>query len=135
MRRCAIIEAPSILGLRATGVERLPDALLAAGLAECLQARGAGRVEPPAYDDRRDPQSGMLNIAGIARYTPLLADATAAVLDHGEFPVVLGGDCSIVLGNLLALRRRGRYGLLFIDGHAGAVRKTATQVTPPAVEP
>src|SRR5262249_971637 len=33
-------------------------------------------------------------------------------------PVVLGGDRSIVLGCLLALRRRGRYGLLFLDGHA-----------------
>ena len=31
---------------------------------------------------------------------------------------MLGGDCSIVLGNLLALSRRGRHGLLFIDGHA-----------------
>ena len=31
---------------------------------------------------------------------------------------MLGGDCSILLGTLLALRRRGRYGLLFIDGHA-----------------
>jgi len=31
---------------------------------------------------------------------------------------VLGGDCSILLGNLLALKRRGRYGLLFLDGHA-----------------
>jgi arginase len=32
--------------------------------------------------------------------------------------VVLGGDCSIMLGSALALRRRGRYGLLFIDGQA-----------------
>ncbi len=40
------------------------------------------------------------------------------MLDRGLFPVVLGGDCSILLGNLLALRRRGRYGLLFLDGHA-----------------
>jgi arginase len=47
-----------------------------------------------------------------------LADAVEAVLDAGEVPLVLGGDCSIVLGNLLALRRRGRYGLLFVDGHA-----------------
>jgi arginase len=30
---------------------------------------------------------------------------------------VLGGDCSILLGSLLALRWRGRYGLLFVDGH------------------
>ena len=40
------------------------------------------------------------------------------MLDEGEFPVVLGGDCSIVLGAMLALRRRGRYGLLYIDGDA-----------------
>ena len=40
------------------------------------------------------------------------------MLDSGVVPVVLGGDCSIVLGTMLALRRRGRYGLLFIDGHA-----------------
>ena len=31
---------------------------------------------------------------------------------------MLGGDCSIMLGCMLALRRRGRYGLLFLDGHA-----------------
>jgi arginase len=31
---------------------------------------------------------------------------------------VLGGDCSILLGNLLALRRGGRAGLVFIDGHS-----------------
>jgi arginase len=31
---------------------------------------------------------------------------------------VLGGDCSILLGTMLALRRRGRFGLFFIDGHA-----------------
>jgi arginase len=39
-------------------------------------------------------------------------------LDRGEFPLILGGDCSILLGATLALKRRGRFGLLFIDGHA-----------------
>jgi arginase len=39
------------------------------------------------------------------------------VLDAGQFPIVLGGDCSILLGNVLALRRRSRFGLLFVDGH------------------
>ncbi len=60
----------------------------------------------------------LLNPRGIADYAVALADAVGAVVDRGEFPVVLGGDCSILLGNLLALRRRGRYGLLFLDGHA-----------------
>jgi arginase len=116
-RHYAIIEAPSVLGLRPTGVETLPDALLGAGLATRLRARRAGRVEPAPYDDRRDPQTLMLNPKGIAEYTPKLADAIGEVLDTGDFPVVLGGDCTIVLGALLALRRRGRFGLLFVDGH------------------
>ena len=114
----AIVEAPSVLGLFPKGVETLPDALLAAGLAERLGARRAGRVEPPAYDHERDPETLLLNPRGIAAYAVALADAVGAVIDRGELPVVLGGDCSILLGNLLALRRRGRYGLLFLDGHA-----------------
>jgi arginase len=116
-RRYAIVEAPSVLGLRPTGVERLPDALIGAGLDAQLRARRAGRVEPPPYDDRRDPETLMLNPHGIADYTPALANAIGQVLDTGDFPIVLGGDCSIVLGSLLALRRRGRHGLLYVDGH------------------
>jgi len=117
-RHYAILEAPSVLGLRPTGVETLPQALLGAGLARRLNARRAGRIEPPPYDDRRDPETLMLNPKGIAEFTPKLADAIGEVLDLGDFPVVLGGDCSVVLGSLLALRRRGRFGLLFVDGHA-----------------
>jgi len=114
----AILEAPSVLGLFPKGVERLAEALLAAGLADRLGARRAGRVEPPPYEPERDPETLLLNPRGIANYSVALADAVNAVVDRGEFPVVLGGDCSILLGNLLALRRRGRCGLLFLDGHA-----------------
>jgi arginase len=113
-----IIEAPSILGLFPGGVERLPEALLAAGLGEMLGARHAGRVNPPSYEPRRDAVTGLLNPSGLRDYAHQLADATGEALDRGEIPIVLGGDCSILLGNLLALKRRGRHGLLFIDGHA-----------------
>jgi arginase len=119
MNRYAIIEAPSILGLKPTGVDRLPTALLQHGLADQLHARRAARVVPTAaYDSRRDPQTLTLNARGIAEYSVQLADAVTAVVERDEFPVLLGGDCSILLGSTLALRRRGRYGLLFIDGHA-----------------
>ncbi|WP_280156317.1 arginase family protein [Piscinibacter sp. XHJ-5] len=113
-----LLEAPSILGLKPSGVELLPQRLLDEGLAQRLAARHAGRVEPLAYSDIRDPRTGTLNAEAIARYAVALADAVGSVLDRGAFPVILGGDCSIVLGPLLALKRRGRYGLLFIDGHA-----------------
>lgn len=107
-----------MLGLFPRGVEHLPTALLDAGIADALGARYAARVRPPPYNPRRDAATGLLNPTGLRDYAHELADATSEVLDAGDFPVVLGGDCSIVLGAMLALRRRGRYGLLFIDGHA-----------------
>jgi arginase len=118
MRRYALIEAPSVLGLKPTGVEKLPERLLSHGLAEALHARHAARLDVPPYSFERDAQTQTLNASAIAAWSPKLADAVGEVIDAGEFPVILGGDCSIVLGSTLALRRRGRYGLLFIDGHA-----------------
>jgi arginase len=87
-------------------------------LADRLQARRAARLETPPYDFERDPETQTLNAQAIADWSLKLADAVGEVLDAGEFPIILGGDCSIVLGPTLALKRRGRYGLLFIDGHA-----------------
>jgi arginase len=115
--RFAIIDAPSVLGLKPTGVDRLPDALHRHGLVERLGARVAASLAPPPYDAAR-PDTGTLNAPGIARFSITLADAVGEVLAAGERPLVLGGDCSILLGSLLGLRRRGRYGLLFVDGHA-----------------
>jgi arginase len=108
MPRYAIVEAPSALGHvpEHLGVGRAPEVLLGAGLADGLAARRAGRVGAPGYSARRDPGTQVMNPQAIRDYSPRLADAVAAVLDEGEFPVVLGGDCSILLGAMLALRRR-----------------------------
>lgn len=117
-RPYAIVEAPSILGLKPTGVDKLPERLLDYGLMDRIRARRAARIPTPEYSFDRDPQTQTLNAHAIAAWSPKLADAVEGVLDAGEFPVILGGDCSILLGPTLALKRRGRYGLLFIDGHA-----------------
>jgi arginase len=107
-----------VLGLFSGGVEKLSGSLLAAGLDVRLGALRAGRVEPPLFEPERDPTTRVLNARGLVRYAVALADAVGKVLGDGSFPVVLGGDCSILLGPLLALRRRDRFGLLFLDGHA-----------------
>lgn len=125
MRGLAVVEAPSVLGLRPTGVQDLPAALLEAGLRDGLGAVDGGRVAAPAYDPSRDADTGVLNPRGIADYSIRLADVVGEVLARGYFPVVVGGDCSILLGNLLALRRRGRYGLLFVDGHTDFYQPSA----------
>ncbi len=115
----SIIDAPSELGLRPTGVDGLPDALRAAGLLDGLShVRHAGRLSVPPYVPIRDASSNILNAGGIRTFSLDLAERVASLLDAEHFPLVLGGDCSILLGVALALRRRGRFGLFFVDGHA-----------------
>ncbi len=118
MPKFAVIDAPSNLGLHALGVEQLPTALKAAGLVEGLNAHSAGAIEIPAHDLIRDPQTSILHQNGAVVVAQRLADQVGTALDDGFFPLVLGGDCSIELGTMLALRRRGQYGLFFLDGHA-----------------
>jgi arginase len=47
-----------------------------------------------------------------------LADAVERSLSDGGFPLVLGGDCSNLLGAVLGLRRTGGRGLIHLDGHS-----------------
>ena len=118
--RYAILEAPSALGHvpEHLGVERAPGVLLEAGLADGLDARRAGCLPAGGYSGVPDPRTKVMNPQPLHDYSRSLADRVEAILDHGEFPVVLGGDCSLLLGAMLALRRRGRYGVLYVDGDA-----------------
>ncbi|MDW0213133.1 MAG: arginase family protein [Nitrososphaeraceae archaeon] len=118
-REYSVIDAPSILGLRPTGVELLPKALRAAGLLERLNAQYCGIVAPSSpYNHSRDEETKLLNAEVIKEYSLKLAETVKRQLHKNKFPIVIGGDCSILIGNLLALRRLGRYGLFFIDGHS-----------------
>lgn len=92
-------------------------ALRERGLRERLGAADGGVVVPPPYRPEREAATGVRNGAAIGRYSRRLAEVVGEALDGGEFPVLVGGDCSIVLGAAVALRRRGRYGLAFVDGH------------------
>jgi arginase len=54
----------------------------------------------------------------MAAYTVRLADRLGKMFDDGRFVVLLGGECSNLLGPALALKRRGRYGVVYLDGHS-----------------
>ena len=92
-----IIDAPSPLGLWESGVEGLPEALKAHGLLR-LPARQGARLAPPKYSKERDPETGFLNGPAIATYSSQLAATLRAEWDKGATPIVLGGDCSILIG-------------------------------------
>ena len=123
----AVLAAPSGLGLRpprpdgVPGCAGAPEVLRAAGLHARLLAAGAvdaGAVLPGPYRDDAGPGSGRLrNQEAIVDHSRRLADRLAPLLDDGRAPLVLGGDCSVLVGAGLALARRGPHGLVHVDGH------------------
>ncbi len=117
MRRYAIIEAPSVLGLWPSGLQEAPRVLLELGLGAGLGIEKTMRLEAPPYDPRRDAETHMLNPVALLAYTQELGREVWNMLEDKHLPLLLGGDCSILLGPALALKERGRYGLLFVDGH------------------
>ncbi len=123
----AVVSAPTNLGLRppqpgsVPGCAKAPEALRAAGLYARLFDAGAvdsGVVLPGRYVDDGDPTAGRVrNQDGLVDHAYRLAARLENVLVAGQAPLVLGGDCSLLVGAGLALARRGRHGLVHVDGH------------------
>ncbi|PTM57784.1 arginase family protein [Desmospora activa] len=118
-----IIHAPINLGLRrhADGKERgcgkLPEALERSGLHRSIEPNAVIKLPQPDYPAYDHFDEGALNGRHIAPFSITLADEVEKALTCQEFPLVLGGDCSILVGSALALKRKGRYGLIHLDAH------------------
>jgi arginase len=125
-RSVALIGAASSIGIRPYDdgtprrLDRAPRALRNQQLATRVGARDLGDVVPPPYRDVVRPPGRPRNEQDVASYSRDLAERVAAAARDGAFVVVLGGDCSIVLGCLLGMRRAGHRqpGLAYVDAHA-----------------
>jgi arginase len=82
-----------------------------------LNAVGMVELPKPPYTVEAQPTTRIRNGITMREHALALANAVSAALSASHFPVVLGGDCSILLGCLLGARRGGRCGLLHVDGH------------------
>ncbi len=121
----ALVSAPSNLGLQppqptsVPGCAKAPEALREAGLFRRFAeygAQDAGIVLPGRYAD--DPALGVLrNQALIIDHARRLAARIADLRAAGHVPLVIGGDCSLLVAAGVALRRAGRFGLVHLDGH------------------
>ncbi len=101
------------------GEERAPQALRAAGLIERIGARDLGDVAQPLRPPERDERTGIVAFEALVEASEAIAACVAAVIEASEQPLVLGGDCSLLIGAIAGARRSGRTpGLLFVDGHA-----------------
>ncbi|WP_242201551.1 arginase family protein [Sphingomonas hankookensis] len=119
-----VITAPSNLGLRPLrlnhepGTWRAPAALLEAGLLDALGAPLVTSLPRPIYST--EPQAGtrIRNGQTMRDFNLMLADAVRDVRRKGEFALVIGGDCSILMGALAGAREEGQVALIHIDGHS-----------------
>jgi arginase len=114
--RLAILDAPLDCSGAGRGEERAPAALRAGGVVERLGARDAGEAQARVDDAARDPGTGVIGAGAVRRATAAIAERVGEVLGTGETPLVLGGDCTLLLGVFQALPRGS--GLWFVDGHA-----------------
>lgn len=124
----ALVSAPTNLGLRppergsAPGADKAPHALREAGLYRRFLDDGgedAGVVLGGRYRDDDDirPAGQVRNETALVDHARRLAERVTRVLDTGDVPLVIGGDCSVLVGIGLALAQRGGAGLVHIDGH------------------
>jgi arginase len=115
----SVIDAPLDSAGAGRGEERAPRALRAAGLPEVFGAADTGAAAPPLRDTARDPKTGVVAFADLRAASRTLREAVLAALRRGEQPLVIGGDCSLLVGTIAGVRDAvGRTGLWFVDGHA-----------------
>ncbi len=124
MRDINLIRAPFNLGLRPLrprhepGTWRAPQALTEAGLVEALAPALVIDLERPTYSIEPQPGTKLRNGPAIRGFNLRLADIVADTIGRGAFALIIGGDCTILLGALAGARRSGPLSLVHVDGHS-----------------
>jgi arginase len=119
----SIVGVPSSAASYAAGQDLAPAALRSVGLLERLleaglEVRDEGDLPHQVWKpDREHPLAQNVDQATVSLRQ--LAERLGPLLARGDFVLVLGGNCTIVLGVMAALRRLGTGvpGLLYVDRH------------------
>jgi arginase len=123
--KVTIIGVPTNSSGKIDGVARGPSALRRAGLIDAL----ASHCDVHDYGDvlfsqpilQRSTESGIIAERSLISMIYAVRRAVNNILADVSFPLVIGGDCPILLGCLAAARDiHKRIALLFVDGHEDA---------------
>jgi arginase len=124
MRTIGLLGVPTNSAGRIDGVARGPMALREEGLVDAIRRHADvhdyGDVGLPNPSPERDAETHIIDPRGLSALVAHARDAVAPILDNGHLPLVIGGDCPVLLGCLAAVGGRGPLGLLFVDGHEDA---------------
>jgi arginase len=122
-RKIVIIGCPTSAAAHAPGHERAPAALRAAGIVERLRAAGLDVTDMGdcktqlSQPDPDHPRAR--NIPPLVAALNELRPHVEVAVKSGALPLILGGDCSIVLATVAGARRYYRHvGLIYMDRDA-----------------
>ena len=119
-----------VLGIPFNGLGSPPDienpaeGLRQAKLVSLLESKGhsvtdLGDLSGFQFQEVRDPNTGIKDFDLWLDLSEALSSKLGGMSDRGVFPLLLGGDCSMLVGILLNFaRRETEVGLVFLDGHA-----------------
>ena len=120
----ALLGVPTNSSGTANGVALAPAVLRGAGVAAALAGIGPLRdlgdvaVDPPITD--RSP-GGIIDETNLATTLNRTRAAVRLAIAEGARPIVIGGDCPILIGAVQACREAQlEPGLVFVDGHEDA---------------
>ena len=123
-----ILEMPLDFGASRHGSDMGPSAIRLAGIKEKLEAIGHKtfvhtdifKATAQEYEKPGNPKAKYLK--PIVKACTKLAAEVEKITEEGDFPLVLGGDHSIVLGSLAGLaataeKKKQTVGVLYVDAH------------------
>lgn len=96
------------------------EAIRASGLPDALVPHHVIEAEPmvlPSGTGERGEETTLINEPALLAMCDELGGRVGAAVAAGRFPVVYGGDCTVLLGIVPALRAEQPVGLVFFDGH------------------
>jgi arginase len=109
---------------RKPGQAGAPAALRAAGLEAALSSHkvvSQPDLTLPEARAERALESGLLNETALVKMVEALYAELSESFSAGQFPLVYGADCSVLLAAVPALKDAlGEPGLVFVDGHEDA---------------
>lgn len=128
-----LIGCPMDLGQMRRGVDMGPSALRAALLERRIEALGHnlidhGDIDVPEVETRKLRNPQLRYVDEIVSACEKLAKKVEKSAKAGNFPLVVGGDHSIVMGTVAGLvRAKGPQGIIYIDAHGDF---NTTETTP-----
>lgn len=123
-----VLEMPLDFGASRHGSDMGPSAIRLAGLRETLTQLGHTatkyycpmELHPQEYENPGNPKAKYLPL--IVKACTQLAAKVQEAAEEGDFPIILGGDHSIVLGSLAGMsascaKKGKKLGVLYVDAH------------------